>query len=194
MKQTAIPSRFISTVTINAIFWPGRVRTGAMSSSTGPMVATWPACATINGKPSSSSSGPKASMSGPSLWCSSGCLGCSICAPIHWSGLSMKQEIMCAGLSSMHFFCFRRRSWSDSTFRASANFHPASVLAPFQSSRPWRCCARHLKQLSGAINFYLIHSQPARPVRGVGLLCGPFPADRLRACRRARNRSVAILE
>ena len=141
MKQTATPSRFISTVTINAIFWPGRVRTSAMSSSTGPMVAAWPACATINGKPSSSSSGPKASMSGPSLWCSSGCHGCSICAPIHWSGLSMRQEIMCAGLSSMHSFCFRRRSWSDSTFRASANFHPASVLARSPSSRPWRCCA-----------------------------------------------------
>ena len=58
-----------------------------------------------------------------------GCHGCSICAPTHSSGLSMRQEIMCAGLSSMHSFCFRRRSWSDSTFRASANSHPASVLA-----------------------------------------------------------------
>ena len=43
-------SRFTSTATTSAIFWPARARTSAANSSTGPTTATLPAFATTSGR------------------------------------------------------------------------------------------------------------------------------------------------
>ena len=81
------------------------------SSSTGPMTAISPACATSSGRRCSWNRRPMASLSGRSRWCSCGCHCCSISDPTRSSGPSMRRAITCDGSSSTPSCSSRRSRW-----------------------------------------------------------------------------------